>query len=129
MYVSWQLPSELVAIKSINSLIYKGEVILFIYFFMTCGMWKFLGQDLILSCNNAGSFNLLRQARDQTCASKATRTAAVGFLTHWATVETPKVILKSNYRSSKDFLIICVRIKLKYLVRLEKGLNMSSSKL
>ena len=40
----------------------------------TCGIWKFLGQGLNLSCSfrNAGSFNPLRWARDQTRASEVT---------------------------------------------------------
>ena len=41
-------------------------------------MWKLLGQGLNGNhgCGNAGSFNLLLQARDQTCASTATRVAS-----------------------------------------------------
>ena len=40
------------------------------------------------SYNNARSFSLLRQVEEQTLTSTATWAAAVGFLTHCATVET-----------------------------------------
>ena len=53
---------------------------------------KFLGQglnsshscDLRCNCTNAGSFNPLCWARDQTCTSVETQAAAMGFLTHCA---------------------------------------------
>ena len=44
------------------------------------------------SCYNAGSFNPLHQAGDRTHTSTAIWAAAVGFLTHCATVGTPLLI-------------------------------------
>ena len=43
------------------------------------------------SCENAGSFNPLHQARDWTNASTVTPAAAVGFWTHCATRWTPNM--------------------------------------
>ena len=64
------------------------------------GIWKFLGQGLNSSCScylrvscvNAGSFNPLYQAGDRTGASASAPAAAVGFITHYATMETARVI-------------------------------------
>ena len=63
----------------------------------TRGIWKFPGQGLNLShsyslccsCDNAGSFYPLYQARDQTPAPQQTQATAVGFLTHCTTAGTP----------------------------------------
>ena len=59
-------------------------------------IWKFLGQglnlrhssDLHCSYGNAGFFNPLSWARDQTHASTETWAAVVRFLTHYARVRT-----------------------------------------
>ena len=61
----------------------------------TCGIWKFLDQGLnpSRSCSNIGSFNPLLQARNQTHDSAVTRATAGEFLTHWATVRTPQVLV------------------------------------
>ena len=45
--------------------------------------------NLSHSCNNMGSFNPLRQTRDQIHASAVTQATTVGFLTHFATAGTP----------------------------------------
>ena len=65
--------------------------LLFIVFFFsfyghTCNICKFPGQGLNLSCScsNAGSFNPLQWARDQTRSSAEMQAAAVRFLTHCA---------------------------------------------
>ena len=66
----------------------------------TCSIWKFLGQglnpsctcNLCRSCDNAGSFKPLCQARDQTHTSAVT--TAVGFLTHCAAAGTPYIIFE-----------------------------------
>ena len=50
-----------------------------------------LSYNLHCSCGNAGFFNPLHQAGDQTGASAATRAAAVGYLAHSTTVRTPGI--------------------------------------
>ena len=63
------------------------------FFFLWLHLWhmRLPGQGLnpSLSCNQAGAFNSLCQARDGTCASAETQAAAVGFLTHCATAGIP----------------------------------------
>ena len=48
-------------------------IIIFKLYGHTCGIWRFLGQGLNLSCSsgNAGSFNPLHWAGDQTSTSPA----------------------------------------------------------
>lgn len=57
-----------------------------------CGSSQGQGLNLSLTVANAGSFNALLPARDQTHNSVATQATAVGFLTHWATAGTPSEI-------------------------------------
>ena len=68
-------------------------VIDFFFFFNghTYSIWKFQVQGLNLSCScgNAGSFNPLRWAGDQTFTAIVIQATAVEFLTHCATVGTP----------------------------------------
>ena len=49
--------------------------------------------NLSHSCSSAGSFNPLCQSRKQIRASAATQATAAIFLTHYATVESPKIKL------------------------------------
>ena len=81
----------------------------FIFFFFnspTHNIWKFLGQglnpshscDLCHRGGNAGSFNPLRGARNQTYGSAGTQTAAVGFLTYSTTAGTPALMSTSSYK-------------------------------
>ena len=77
-----------------------SRVIFFLFRATPHGIWKFLGQGLNSSCScylrvscvNAGSFNPLYQAGDRTGASASAPATAVGFLTQYATVGTPRVI-------------------------------------
>ena len=70
---------------------------LFCFYGCTHCIWNFPGQalksvhsfDLHYSCCNARSFNLLPLVGDWICASAANWAAAVGLLTHCATVGTP----------------------------------------
>ena len=48
--------------------------------------------------SQAGSFKPLHCAGDQTLTSAANQAAAVGFLTHCATVETPQLIFVCGVR-------------------------------
>ena len=50
----------------------------------------------MLSCSNAGSFNPLYQARDWTHTSAEIQTPADRFLTHCATVGTPRLNVFKN---------------------------------
>ena len=79
---------------------YCRTFVFFFFFFNGCthGISKFPGQglnlrhsrcDLHCSCSNAQSFNPPFWTRDQIHTSTANRDAAVGFLTHCATVVTP----------------------------------------
>ena len=49
--------------------------------------------DLHHSCANAGSFNSLHQARDQTHASAVTQAIAIRLLTHCSTSGTPNFFI------------------------------------
>ena len=74
----------------------------------TCGIWRFLGQELKLShscdlchsCSNARSFNPLHTAGDLTATSAATQAAAVRFLTHCAQVGTTRLLLLMKHPNS-----------------------------
>ena len=69
----------------------------FSFYGHTHSIWKFPGQGLnpshscklSHSCCNAGSFNTLPWAGDQTYTSTVTRATTVGFLSHWTMVGTP----------------------------------------
>ena len=60
-------------------------------------VWKFPSQGLTLSsscnihcsCGNAGFFNPLCQAKDQTHTSTVTQAVVVRFLTHCTVAKTP----------------------------------------
>ena len=81
-----------------------------VFFFFFNDIWKFLGQglklshscDLYCNCINATSFNPLCQAGDRTHASTATWAAAVGFVTHCATVGTSSVLVTKKNILSKE---------------------------
>ena len=80
----------------------------------TCSIWKFLGErlnpshscNLCCNCSSAGFFNPLHQAGDQTHASPVTCATAVRFLTHCATVRTPKSI-KFFLLTYSRFTVFC----------------------
>ena len=82
-------------------------------------IWKFLEQefefldqglnlscicDLQFSCGNAGSFNPLPWAENQTCTSTMTQAAAIRFLTHCAAEGIP---------NAKTFLCVHIHIWIK----------------
>ena len=91
--------------NNLSGRIIKTDFSLFFFYGHTHSIWKFPRQRLnpSHSCSlryrhgNAGSFNPLCQARDQTHTSTATRAPAVISLTHYATVGTQKISIEHHF--------------------------------
>ena len=71
-------------------------IITIIFFYGHTGSLSKFGQGSNLSCVNTGSFIPPHLARVRTRTSAMTRAAAVGFLTHCATVWTPYYLLENK---------------------------------
>ena len=85
--ISWQL----LCLQRFSPILWLVCSFLFVFYGCIHSIWKCLGQGLTPShsCGNARSFNPMCQAGDWTSTSTVTPTAAVIFLTHWATAGTP----------------------------------------
>ena len=78
------------------------------------------GIAVTYACGNAGSFNLLHWARDQTPTSASTRIVAVRCLTHWATAGTLMQKLLSLIRSHW-FIFILIFITHKRWIKQDRA--------